>query len=284
LIAIFIDGQIVSSYVSHALTTDEKQGVSNMRRRTSFLAGILLFVASPALALAQNAPVEEPAVPPVDTPVAPADASQPPIKTPAPDLTNPPVSKPPVAKPAKKGPVDSLKPGQYIWEKRAYNATNLRIIAVLDIQRLYVFDGDTLVGVSTMSTGKKGHPTPTGNFEILQKNVDHKSNLYSNAPMPFMQRLTWDGIALHAGHIPGYPASHGCLRLPMPFAKALYSVTKMKQPVTILADLNTPAPKPEPEPEPQPEPEIAPEPLVVDEPAPQPAPQLEIEPVVNTPS
>ena len=64
--------------------------------------------------------------------------------------------------------------------------------------------------------------------------------------MPYMQRLTWDGIALHAGHIPGYAASHGCLRLPLPFAKALYGVTKMDQPVIVLPDLSTPAPKPEP--------------------------------------
>src|SRR3546814_10651322 len=70
-----------------------------------------------------------------------------------------------------------------------------------------------LVGMASVSTGMKGHRTPTGEFPVLQKRQWHRSNLYSNAPMPFMQRLTWDGIALHAGHNPGYPASHGCIRL-----------------------------------------------------------------------
>lgn len=229
-------------------------------------------MASPALAQTQDATVS-------DAPAqeAPTDAA----KVTEPVAEKPEAAKPPVAKkPAKKEPVDSLKPGQYIWEKRAYNATDLRIIAVLDIQRLYVFDGDTLVGVSTISAGKKDKPTPTGTFEILQKNIDHKSNLYSNAPMPYMQRLTWDGIALHAGHIPGYPASHGCVRLPLPFAKALYSVTKMKQPVTILADLNRPEPKPEPVVEPQPQPETTPTP----QPEPETEPKLEVEPVADVPT
>ena len=79
---------------------------------------------------------------------------------------------------------------------------------------LYVYQGQSLIGQSTISTGAKGHATPLGDFKILQKNRWHRSNIYSNAPMPFMQRLTWDGIAIHAGHLPGYPASHGCIRLP----------------------------------------------------------------------
>jgi L,D-transpeptidase catalytic domain len=99
-------------------------------------------------------------------------------------------------------------------------------------------------------------------FNILQKNIDHKSNIYSNAPMPYMQRLTWDGIALHAGHIPGYPASHGCLRLPMGFAKSLFQVTKMDQPVVVLADLSPPKPKPAPTPEPTPEAQPLPAPVI----------------------
>src|SRR3546814_9593425 len=78
----------------------------------------------------------------------------------------------------------------------------------------HVYDGDRLVGMASVSTGMKGHRTPTGEFPVLQKRQWHRSNLYSNAPMPFMQRLTWDGIALHAGHNPGYPARHGCIRLP----------------------------------------------------------------------
>ncbi len=92
-------------------------------------------------------------------------------------------------------------------------------------QRLYVYRGGELIAVSRISTGKRGKATPTGAFTILQKRRWHRSNLYSNAPMPFMQRLTWDGIALHAGHDPGYPASHGCVRLPYAFAQQLFAMT-----------------------------------------------------------
>lgn len=226
-----------------------------MRRYPRILAFCAAMVALPSVANAQATAQSPDAeiVTPADT--APVPSTNPATAVPEPVGTPPPPPAPesaPTPKPApvskKKGPPDSLKPGQYIWEKRAYDATNLRIIAVLDIQRIYVFDGDELVALSTMSSGKKGHRTPTGVFPILQKNIDHKSNIYSNAPMPYMQRLTWDGIALHAGHVPDYPASHGCLRLPMAFAKALYSVTKMGQEVVVLADLSTPAPRPDPVP------------------------------------
>jgi len=93
-------------------------------------------------------------------------------------------------------------------------------------QRAHVYRSGIRIGVSTISSGKPGHATPTGAFPILQKRRVHRSNLYDNAPMPYMQRLTWDGIALHAGRIPGKPASHGCIRLPKAFAKALFSVTE----------------------------------------------------------
>jgi lipoprotein-anchoring transpeptidase ErfK/SrfK len=236
-----------------------------MTGKASFFAGFAMILAAPAAATApvdNAAPVLAQPTMPTDPAVRPEpQPAPPPVVTPAPA---PSPTKPPVAK--KKGPVDSLRPGQYVWEARASKAQDLKIIAVLDIQRLYVFDGDTVVGVSTMSSGKKGKATPTGVFKILQKNIDHKSNLYSNAPMPYMQRLTWDGIALHAGHIPGYAASHGCLRLPMGFAKALYGVTKMDQTVVILSSLDSP--KQEAKPERQPE--IKPEP-VVDTPVPPPS-------------
>lgn len=100
----------------------------------------------------------------------------------------------------------------------------MKIVIVLDTHRIYVFQNEKLIGFNTISSGKKGKETPTGIFNILQKNVDHKSNLYSNAPMPFMQRLTWDGIAIHGGDLLGYLASHGCIRLPHPFSKALFGV------------------------------------------------------------
>ena len=102
----------------------------------------------------------------------------------------------------------------------------LQIVVSRDQQSLVVYDGDTVVATSNVSTGKVGHSTPTGIFSILEKRRFHKSNIYSNAPMPFMQRLTWSGIALHASnHVPSYPASHGCVRMPDTFAKQLFKMT-----------------------------------------------------------
>lgn len=102
----------------------------------------------------------------------------------------------------------------------------LQIVVSRDQQSLVVYDGDTVVATSNVSTGKAGHATPTGIFSILEKRRFHKSNIYSNAPMPFMQRLTWSGIALHASnHVPSYPASHGCVRMPDAFAKQLFKMT-----------------------------------------------------------
>jgi lipoprotein-anchoring transpeptidase ErfK/SrfK len=95
------------------------------------------------------------------------------------------------------------------------------------LQRAFVYRGGTLIGVSSVSTGRPGHDTPTGRFPIMEKRRTHFSNLYDNAPMPFMQRLTMDGIALHAGAIPGRPASHGCIRLPLAFAKHLFGATSV---------------------------------------------------------
>lgn len=228
-----------------------------MRLYTRFLAGFSLLAIAPSLALAQADPVPAETITPSTGVTEPAKIAPPPVVIEPAPMPAPKPAKPPVPAPKKKAFSDGLKPGQYVWEKRASEVTDLRIVAVIDIQRIYVFDGDALVAFSTMSSGKKGHATPTGSFKILQKNVHHKSNLYNDAPMPYMQRLTWDGIALHAGHIPGYAASHGCLRLPLPFAKALFGITKMDQPVIVLADLSSPAPKPEPVV--KPEPEIKPE-------------------------
>ncbi len=109
----------------------------------------------------------------------------------------------------------------------------VRILVSLPQQKAWVFDDGELVATSPVSTGKRGHTTPAGTFPILQKKVHHRSNKYSNAPMPYMQRLTWTGIALHAGHLPGYPASHGCIRLPRAFAKKLYNLTDFGTKVTI---------------------------------------------------
>jgi L,D-transpeptidase catalytic domain len=94
-------------------------------------------------------------------------------------------------------------------------------------QHLTVYDGDRPVASTVISTGVKGHETPFGVFSVLQKELLHHSNLYSNAPMPHMQRITWSGVALHAGHVTGRQASHGCIRLPAAFATRLYGMTKV---------------------------------------------------------
>ena len=103
----------------------------------------------------------------------------------------------------------------------------LQIMVSKDLQELKIYDGGVVIATSRVSTGKAGHSTPTGIFSILEKKRTHFSNLYDSAPMPFMQRLTWSGIALHASNsVPSYPASHGCVRLPNDFAKTLFSTTR----------------------------------------------------------
>ena len=129
--------------------------------------------------------------------------------------------------------IEGLKPGQYLWSPAVAPAGPVLLIVNLKVQRANVYRNGVLIGVSTISSGKKGHETPTGIFTVLQKRIDHKSNIYDSAPMPYMQRLTWTGIALHAGHLPGYPASHGCVRMPMAFAKLLYSATKLGMTVVV---------------------------------------------------
>jgi hypothetical protein len=98
---------------------------------------------------------------------------------------------------------------------------------------VHVYRNGIRIAVSTCSTGKAGHSTPTGVFTILQKDKNHHSSTYNNAPMPNMNRLTWSGVALHAGNLPGYPASHGCVRLPTEFSERLFSVTHIGTPVII---------------------------------------------------
>ncbi|KPF65174.1 L,D-transpeptidase family protein [Porphyrobacter sp. AAP60] len=106
----------------------------------------------------------------------------------------------------------------------------------LQSQQMHVFRDGALWRSSPVSTGKRGKETPAGVFAILQKKKFHRSNLYSNAPMPFMQRLTWDGIAIHAGRLPGYPASHGCIRLPDEFARELFKITGATSTAVIVVD------------------------------------------------
>ncbi len=103
----------------------------------------------------------------------------------------------------------------------------LKVVISLPDQRMDVFRGTAHVASTRVSTGRRGHATPKGVFSIIQKNRRHYSNIYGGAPMPYMQRLTWSGIALHAGVVPGYPASHGCIRMPTSFARKLFGMTDM---------------------------------------------------------
>ncbi len=132
-----------------------------------------------------------------------------------------------------------LRNGQWTWlEEVAFQPAGgtsaVSILVSIPAQMAYVYRNGVLIAASTVSTGKPGKSTPTGEFTILQKRVHHRSNLYSNAPMPFMQRLTWTGIALHAGKLPGYPASHGCIRFPHEFAQRLFGVTALGAPVSVV--------------------------------------------------
>ena len=116
----------------------------------------------------------------------------------------------------------------------------LLVVVSLDRQRLAVYDGLRRIRTSRVSSGKAGYRTPKGIFSILQKRREHYSNLYNDAPMPFMQRLTWSGIALHQGRVPNYPASHGCIRLPGSFARSLFSMTSRGTRVIVTDDPVTP--------------------------------------------
>lgn len=120
------------------------------------------------------------------------------------------------------------------------NLDPIKMVISLKNQRIDVYQGRNLLHSSPISSGKAGHNTPSGVFSILQRNRWHRSNIYSNAPMPFMQRLTWSGIALHAGRVPGYPASHGCVRLPKKFATTLFSLTNLGAHVVIAKDQTRP--------------------------------------------
>ncbi|WBH17847.1 L,D-transpeptidase [Sphingomonas radiodurans] len=176
--------------------------------RTPALAALALAVMSlPSLASAQAAPAADPTVLPITT----AD-----------------------------GRIERLKPGEYLWAPGIAPAGPVTIIVSLKTQRAYVYRNGVPIGVTTVSTGRKGHVTPTGVFTVLQKDADHVSNLYEDAAMPFMQRLTWGGIAMHAGNLPGYPASHGCIRMPLAFAKLLFGITRMGITVVITDDALVP--------------------------------------------
>ncbi len=128
-----------------------------------------------------------------------------------------------------------LKTGEYVWEPERAPEGPLLIVASITEQVAYVYRNGIRIARSSVSTGRPGHRTPTGVFTILEKEVHHTSSIYKGAEMPYMERVTWGGIALHAGDLPGYPDSHGCVRLPLEFSKLLFGVT-MKGATVIIAD------------------------------------------------
>ena len=129
----------------------------------------------------------------------------------------------------------TLKPGEFIWDGNAVTAGPVLVAVSLEEQRAYVYRNGIRIGVTTVSSGKPGHRSPTGVFTVLQKDKDHHSKTYNDAPMPYAERLTWDGVALHAGGLPGYPSSHGCVHLPSEFARRLFEISAMGM-VVVIAD------------------------------------------------
>src|SRR5215470_7922859 len=139
-------------------------------------------------------------------------------------------------------PTGPLRPGEYWWKPQLSPRGPVVALVSLPQQTMYVYRNGILIGRSSISSGSKGHATPGGVFSILEKKQTHYSKTYNNAPMPYMQRLTWSGIAMHSGQLPGYAASHGCVRLPYDFSQLLFSTTSSGGTV-IIGDGKTPVPR-----------------------------------------
>jgi hypothetical protein len=135
-------------------------------------------------------------------------------------------------------PPDMLKHGEFTWAPEIAPAGPIAVLVSLDEQRAYTYRNGVLIGASTVSTGKPGHETPTGVFTTKLKDKNHHSSIYNAAPMPYTERLTNDGIALHAGGIPGYPESHGCVHLPSEYARLLFDAAPLGMTV-VIADAKT---------------------------------------------
>lgn len=183
-------------------------------------------------------------------------------------------------KASKPRPPRPLRPGQFFWLPELAPTGPVVAAVNLHTQHVQIYRNGIAIGYSSISSGRPGYATPVGLFNVLQKNRHHRSNKYDDAPMPWMVRLTWDGVAFHAGALPGYPASHGCIRLPANFAAKLFGAIRYddnvlvvrqemsegQQPLTTLAPIDpqgkplvhgdmlqdTPWWAPEPEPEPVP--------------------------------
>jgi hypothetical protein len=139
---------------------------------------------------------------------------------------------------------ENLKPGEWVWAPEIARTGPVLVYVDLGRQRATVYRNGVRIGVSTISSGKDGYDTPTGVFTILEKDKDHRSRTYDDAPMPYQQRLTWKGVAMHAGNLPGFPASHGCVRLPLEFAKRLFAITPMGGTVVIAGGHEDPIKRP----------------------------------------
>ncbi len=137
-------------------------------------------------------------------------------------------------------PINQLKKGEFLWMGEAVTAGPVVMVVSITEQRAYVYRNGILIGATTVSTGRPGHLTPTGVFTVLQKQKEHRSTIYDGAPMPYMERLTWGGIALHAGGLPGYPESHGCIHLPSEFAQRLFDISPNGMTVVIGTEATEP--------------------------------------------
>jgi lipoprotein-anchoring transpeptidase ErfK/SrfK len=147
----------------------------------------------------------------------------------------------PRLKPQKRGSaVKNKKEARVEKETGAKPQGPLVIVVSIERQKVTIYDSNGVFAESPVSTGMKGHSTPMGVFSVIQKHKFHHSNIYSGAPMPYMQRITWSGIAMHAGVLPGYPASHGCIRMPMAFAVKMWNWTKMGARVIVTPGQMTP--------------------------------------------
>lgn len=141
---------------------------------------------------------------------------------------------PALAKGAQQPPETAdLKPNQYIWNPDASPQGPVGIIIDLTNQTLYVYRNGKQIGRTAVSTGIKSHPTKAGSYTVLTKNVEYHSEKYHEASMPFMERITWDGMAIHGGNNPGKPSSHGCIHVPVDFAQKLYDITQTGDTVLI---------------------------------------------------
>jgi L,D-transpeptidase catalytic domain len=137
-------------------------------------------------------------------------------------------------------PINHLKPGEFLWMGEAVSTGPVVMVVSITEQRAYVYRNGVLIGATTVSTGRPGHQTPTGVFTVLQKQREHRSTIYDGAPMPYMERLTWGGVALHAGGLPGYPESHGCIHLPTEFAQRLFDISPNGMTVVIGSEQTAP--------------------------------------------